>query len=296
MHPGTLMAYDRSIHLLGDGGIVVECGPMRVKIDTRIGNVPQQEEAVKAADEAVRYLEGIAKSRPLLGRGYARWLPFITDPLARKMVASVQKIGDPDLTPMAAVAGTIADAIADFLFERGATRVLVDNGGDVAIRCRDGMPVTVGIRPSVAAPDVSQLILLGPEQEAWGIATSGLGGRSLTRGVVDAATVVAKNASIADAAATAIANASFLNIAAVIRKPAESIDPYTDISGLEVTTAVGPLGDDDVQEAINRAIRKAEALAGENIILGAYVAFRSRMAITPFLLGKLRATGITALR
>ena len=266
---------------------------MRVKIDSRIGNVPQQDEAVKAADAAAKYLEGIAKSRPLLGRGYARKRPFITDPLARKMVASVQKIGYPDLTPMAAVAGTIADAVADFLFKRGATRVLIDNGGDVAIRCRDGIPVTVGIRPSVAAPDISQLILLGPEREAWGIATSGLGGRSLTRGVVDAATVVAENASIADAAATAIANASFLNNAAVIRKPAESFDPYTDIAGLEVTTEVGPLAGDDVQEAINRAIHRAEALAGENIILGAYVAFRSRMAITPFLKGKLRVTCVT---
>ena len=226
------MAYEKTVHMLAGGAVMIECGPMRLVIDARVGKVAQPQQALRAADEAVRFLEGVATARPFLGRDYRGFTPQITDPLALKMVASIQAVGDEDLTPMAAVAGTIADAVADFLFERGMTRVLVDNGGDVAIRCCDGEPVAVGIRPNVESKRIAQVMVLGPERTAWGIATSGLGGRSLTRGVLEAATVVAADASLADAAATAVANASYVEDSAVVQAPAEAIDPRTDIAGL----------------------------------------------------------------
>jgi len=284
---GILMPYEKSIHLLPGGSVMVECGPMRLVIDARVGKVPQPQQAVRAADEAVRFLEAVARSRPFLGRDYRRLMPHITDPLALKMVASVKAVGDQDLTPMAAVAGTIADAVADFLFERGMTRVLVDNGGDVAIRSCDGEPVTVGIRPQVGTKSISHAIVLGPEGTAWGIATSGLGGRSLTRGVADAATIVAADASLADAAATAVANASYVEHSAVIQKPAEEIDPFTDIAGLEVTVNVGPLPEEKKHQAIDHAIRRAEKLVGNGIILGAFVACQGRTAMTRFVVDRL---------
>ena len=65
------------------------------------------------------------------------------DPLAESMVESVQALCEKDLTPMAAVAGTIADGVADFLFDRGMTKVVVDNGGDIAARCKEGESVRV---------------------------------------------------------------------------------------------------------------------------------------------------------
>ena len=267
---------------------MVECGPMRLMIDARRGKVPLTQEALEAARKAVGFLEGVARSRPFLGRDYARWISFITDPLAQRMVASVRLVGDEDLTPMAAVAGTIADGVANFLLKRGATRVLIDNGGDVAVRCQDDRPVTVGVKSRVDSIDISQSILLGPERESWGIATSGVGGRSLTRGVVDAATVVAADASLADAAATAIANASFISCPGIIRCAAEKIDPYTDITGLEVTTKVGPVGENEIQQAIKQAIERAESLCRKKVILGALVTFRGRMAMTPFIAERLR--------
>jgi len=148
-------------------------------------------------------------------------------------------IGDEDLTPMAAVAGTIADEVADFLFEHGMTKVVVDNGGDVAVRADREEPITVGIRPDVSDHAVSYVIGLDPDLHSHGVATSGLGGRSLTRGIASAATVVARTASLADAAATAVANASFLEDEQVWRRPAEELDPYTDIAGLDITVKVG---------------------------------------------------------
>ena len=237
------MPYEKSIHQLQGGAVLVECGPMRLVIEARIGRVAQPQQATRAAEQAVRFLEGVAQARPFLGRDHRELISRVADPLALKMAASVQAVGDHDLTPMAAVAGTLADAVADYLFERGMTRVFVDNGGDAAIRNCDGEPVTVGIRPRVDSADIAHVVVLGPERTSWGVATSGLGGRSLTRGVVDAATIVAADASLADAAATAVANAGCIADDAVVRKPAEALDPHTDIAGLEVTLRVGELAE-----------------------------------------------------
>jgi ApbE superfamily uncharacterized protein (UPF0280 family) len=277
------MPYERSIHLLQGGSVLVECGPMRLVIDARVGRVAQPQQALRAADEAVGFLEGVAAARPFLGRDYRARVARITDPLALKMIASVQAVADADLTPMAAVAGTIADAVADFLFRRGMTRVLVDNGGDIAIRSCDGEPVTVGIRPQVDRRSLSHAVVLEPERTAWGVATSGTGGRSLTRGVLEAAVIIAADAATADAAATAVANASHIVDGAVIRRPAEAVDPHTDIAGLEVTAGVGPLTEERRRIALDLALRRAEELIDARIILGALVACQGRIAMTRFM-------------
>lgn len=284
------MPYETSIHLLQGGAALVECGPMRLVIDARIGKVAQPQQSMRAAEQAVWLLEGVARARPFLGRNYRELISQVADPLALKMIASVQAVGDEDLTPMAAVAGTMADAVADFLFERGMTRVLVDNGGDVAVRSCDGEPVKVGIRPQVDSKGISDVILLGPERTAWGIATSGFGGRSLTRGVLESATVVAADASLADAAATAVANAGTIADGAVVRSPAEAIDPYTDIAGLGVTVRIGPLAEERKQQAIDQAIRRAEQLIERRIILGAYAACQGLTAMTRFIAERLITT------
>jgi uncharacterized protein len=134
--------------------------------------------------------------------------------------------------------------------------------------------------------------MLGPERTAWGIATSGLGGRSLTRGVLEAATIVAADASLADAAATAVANASYVEHNVVVQKPAEEIDPFTDIAGLEVTVNVGPLPEEKKHQAIDQAIRRAEKLCANGIILGAFVTCQGATAMTPFVAERLITTSL----
>jgi ApbE superfamily uncharacterized protein (UPF0280 family) len=245
---------------------------------------------MQAAEQAVRFLEGVAQARPFLGRDYRELMSRVTDPLAFKMIASVQAVGDADLTPMAAVAGTMADAVADFLFNRGMTRVLVDNGGDVAIRSCDGEPVSVGIRPRVDKATIAHVVVLEPERTSWGVATSGLGGRSLTRGILDAATIVAADASLADAAATAVANAGCTADDAVIRKPAEALDPHTDIAGLDVTLRVGELAEESKRRAVDQALHRAEQLIADRIILGAFVACQGLSAMTSFIAERLITT------
>ena len=114
------------------------------------------------------------------------------------------------------------------------------------------------------------------------MATSGLGGRSLTRGIASAATVVAQTASLADAAATAVANASFLEDAQVWRRRAEELDPYTDIAGLDVTVKVGPLSEEKKSQALAQAIQKAEDLVRREVILGAFVAVQGVVDMTTY--------------
>lgn len=281
------MPYDKAIHMLAGGGVMVECGPMRLVIRAWVGRVPQPQAAARAAEEAVVFLERLARVRPLLGGGWRTNLPRLREPLALKMAASVAAVGDEDLTPMAAVAGTIADAVADFLVDRGQTRVIVENGGDVAVRIGDGKAVTVGIRPEVGEARVAQVIALGPERASWGVATSGLGGRSLTRGVVSAAMVVAGDAARADAAATAVANASLVEDDAVARRAAEALDPHTDIPGLAVTVAVGPLAERVRDLALSRAIRRAEELIGAGVVFGAYAALKGKEVMTDFVAERL---------
>ena len=276
------MPFERSATVLPGGSVLAESGPMRLVISASIGKVVQTKTALRAAEESYGFLERVARHRKFLGRQFLETRQQIRDPLALKMISSVLAIGDEDLTPMAAVAGTIADEVADFLFELGMTKVVVDNGGDVAIRADREDPVTVGIRPDVNDRAVSYVIGLDPDLRSHGVATSGLGGRSLTRGIASAATVVARTASLADAAATAVANASFLEDEQVFRRPAEEIDPYTDIAGLDITVKVGPLSEEMKNRAVSQSIRRAEDLVQRGVILGAFVAVQGVHGMTRY--------------
>jgi ApbE superfamily uncharacterized protein (UPF0280 family) len=255
---------------------------MHVMISAAVGKVPQSEMAMKAAEASFEYLERIARFRSLLGRKQIDVPRDVEDPLVLKMIRSVLAVGDPELTPMAAVAGTIGDAIADYLFERGMTRVVVDNGGDVSLRLQGAQPAKVGIRPEIGTNAIAGVLTLDSTFPSWGVATSGLCGRSLTRGVASAATVVARRAALADAAATVIANASLVADPAVVQRTAEEIDPDTDIAGVPVTVKVGPLSDLNKSMALSQAMEKANELLQRRVIIGAYVVVQGKTAMTDF--------------
>jgi uncharacterized protein len=280
--------FERIIHRLQGGSVLAESGPMRLVISAFVGKLPQPDLAVKAGYESFAVLERVAREKPRLGRGFRSSGSTGATGLAARMIESVAAVGDEDLTPMAAVAGTIADGVAEYLFERGMTKVIVENGGDISIRLQAAESVTVGIRPEVGSGELSHVLSLGSERPCWGIATSGLAGRSLTRGVASAVTVVAKTASLADAAATAVANASFVEDARVVRRPAEEVDPYTDIPGIPVTVKAGPLSEAMKCLAVERALKRAQELISREVILGAFVAVQGKVGMTPFIRDRLQ--------
>lgn len=262
---------------------MAECGPMRLVISSFLGKAPQLEMNVTAAKEAFRCLERVAGYKDRLKRRISVIPDHWTDPLPLEMARSALRVADPELTPMAAVAGTISDAVADFLQDRGMTKVIVNNGGDIAIRLRGEESATVGIREGLESRTFSRVLLLDASKAAWGVATSGLGGRSLTRGIASAATVVAESASLADAAATSVANASFAADAQVTRRHAEEIDPDTDIPGLLVTTQVGALTEKAKTAALRSAMKRASALVQRGVISGVFLAVGGRVEMSDFI-------------
>ncbi len=100
--------------------------------------------------------------------------------------------------PMAAVAGTIAAYAVERMVAEGAELAVVDNGGDIAIH--SDREILVGIYPSEFAFRVQPVDFLAI------CTSSGKIGHSVSFGHADAATVIAENASIADALATALGN------------------------------------------------------------------------------------------
>jgi ApbE superfamily uncharacterized protein (UPF0280 family) len=274
------MPYEQSIARIDKETVIAECGPMRLIIRAWKKGKPQIHLAHGAAEQSFMYLERIARHRSELSRP----IPVIKTPppdtLAIAMVQSANAVGDGDLTPMAAVAGAIADAVADWLFERGMTKVIVDNGGDISIRLLENDTVTVGIRSDVNDRQISHIVCLDAGQLTYGVTTSGVGGRSFTRGIASAVTVLAATASVADAASTAIANACFVEDSRILQLPAENIDPNSDLGGTRVTIEVGPLSSEKKLKAIKNARKKAESLLQKGVIIGAFIALENQFVIT----------------
>jgi ApbE superfamily uncharacterized protein (UPF0280 family) len=274
------MAYRHTIDVLAEGRVMVDCGPMRLVIQAFKDGQPQTDPAKEAAGDALSYLERVARLKKTLSMPAHRIRKLPDDEIAVRMCRSVLAIGDDDLTPMAAVAGTLADFVADRLYRQGMTKVVVDNGGDIAVRLRGREAVTIGIRTDIRRPAVSHVIRLDSRSASWGITTSGVGGRSFTRGIASAVTTIAGKASVADAAATAIANACMVEDKEILQVPAQQLDPNTDLIGIPVTVKVGALSSDKIRLAVQKALQKAEHLSQKNIIAGALIAAGANVART----------------
>ncbi|MCB2140081.1 MAG: UPF0280 family protein, partial [Rhodobacteraceae bacterium] len=109
------------------------------------------------------------------------------------------------VTPMAAVAGAVADEVlASMVASGGLMRAYVNDGGDIAIHLAPGQ----AYRSGVAGLDATALgaVTIRAGDGIGGIATSGRGGRSQSFGIADSVTVLAATAAAADAAATLVAN------------------------------------------------------------------------------------------
>ena len=109
-----------------------------------------------------------------------------------------------------------------------------------------------------------------------GVATSGRHGRSFSLGIADAVTVLARDASGADAAATIIANAVDTPDTAIERRPAGELAPDSDLGDILVTVAVGPLGEATIAAALANGRRRAEALLAAGRIEAALLSLRGR--------------------
>ncbi len=204
--------------------------------------------------------------------------PALTGATARRMARACWAFRSHYITPMAAVAGAVADAVLAAMTTAapGLERAYVNNGGDIAVLVTPGHPLDIGVVASLARarPEGFIRFYAAPHaaQHFCGIATSGWRGRSFSLGIADAVTVMARSAAEADAAATVIANATNVQDAAVLRRPARDLDPDSDLGALSVTVDVGPLSPDAVAAALASGVRTAEALLRDGLIEGALLA------------------------
>lgn len=188
--------------------------------------------------------------------------------IARRMAAAVAPFAeDQFITPMAAVAGSVAEEMLGAMDGIPLDKAFVNNGGDIAFRLEPGRSFHV----------------LGPlgeveitaDQSVRGVATSGWRGRSLSMGIADAVTVLARTASAADAAATMIANAVDLpGHVAISRQPASGIEAHPELGDRLVTVGVGPLDASDIVSALDRGEAFAVQCRSEGLIEGAILALQ----------------------
>ncbi len=173
------------------------------------------------------------------------------------------------ITPMAAVAGAVADEVLAAMRTAGPlTRAYVNNGGDIALHLAEGASFAVGVQ-SLADSTIGR-ICITDDQGIGGLATSGQGGRSLSFGIADSVTVLAPDAAAADAAATLIANATDLpGHPGIIRVPACTLDDMSDLGDREVVIACAPLTPLEIAEALGHGARLARRFRREGTIKAA---------------------------
>jgi ApbE superfamily uncharacterized protein (UPF0280 family) len=183
--------------------------------------------------------------------------------VARRMFAAARPYADRHfITPMVAVAGAGAEAVLKAMTAAAPlTRAYVNNGGDIALHLADGAQFDIGMVDRPDQPHLFGKLTIRSRDPIRGIATSGRLGRSFSLGIADAVTVLAEDAPTADAAATMIANRVDLpGHPAILRVPANTLQPDSDLGSQRVTRSVGALTPAEIDRALTRGTRYAEDL------------------------------------
>ncbi len=202
--------------------------------------------------------------------------------VARRMHAAVAPFAAGNfITPMAAVAGSVAEEILGAMLEAARPdRAYVNNGGDIALHLTGAEQFAVGLMDRPDRRGVMQTISIEADDLARGIATSGRHGRSFSLGIADAVTVLAKTASQADAAATVIANAVDLpGHPGIVRLPANELQPDSDLGARLVTRGVGALGEGKIDDALSAGVGRAQQLLAAGLIEGAALRLLGETAV-----------------
>lgn len=248
---------------LPDGRLHLQYGP----IDLVIG-VDGDASAVTSASDAMverfaTVLDELVAELGLL-RSDVRLAPQVEGLVAGRMVERAGRLCDGEFaTAMIAVAGAVADTIADVGWAAAPLRRLhVNNGGDIALRQSSTSSTVIGVVDDVVSGVLAGRLHVAGDSGIGGVATSGWGGRSLSLGIADAVTVLAADATTADVVATLVANAVDLpGHPSVVRRPAAELRDDTDLGMRPVTVGVGELSVDDVAHALDAGeVRAREAL------------------------------------
>lgn len=271
------------IRLLPDGRrLHLQDGPIDLILEA-FGESAEVNNAYRAA--TVRFetlLDELCRELKLLRKPAYPGQAWPHGSAARRMTAAVMPYASEYfITPMAAVAGAVAEEIlAAMTSAASLTRAYVNDGGDIALHLSGSENFVVGMVDRPDTPSLFGTTTLNSSDAVRGIATSGWRGRSFSLGIADAVTVVADRAAVADAAATIIANAVDLPSHPAIRRvPACELAPDSDLGKRLVTQHVGNLSRSEIEHALAQGIATAEKLLRMKLIRGAAFNLQSETRI-----------------
>jgi len=272
-----------SAALLADGRLHLQHGP----IDLIIEAWGESAEVAAAYRQAIARFDGIlavlVQELPQLRTPLAAVYPLLRGPVARRMLAACWPYRAVYITPMAAVAGAVADEILQaMLAGRNLSRAYVNDGGDIALHLARGSALTLGMVNVLDHPAIDATVALHAAMPVRGLATSGWRGRSQSLGIADAVTIFAADAAAADAAATMVANAVNVAHPAIRRMPASRVRADSDLGELPVTVGVGALPAPTRAEALDGGRARARDLQRQGLIHAAYLALQGEIrAVLP---------------
>lgn len=258
------LADDRRLHLQdGPIDLIVEACGSETNLRAAYG---------AAAQRFTGLLDELCSELPLLRQAADPERCLLRGNIARRMHAAVAPFAAGQfVTPMAAVAGAVAEEILDAMLRRARLdRAYVNNGGDIALHLAEGEHFTVGLADRPDGSGLLRTMVIEADDPTRGVATSGRHGRSFSLGIADAVTVLAATASQADAAATIIANAVDLpGHPAILRCPACNLQPDSDLGERAVTRGVGALSSGETRQALESGAACARGLLAAGLIEGA---------------------------
>jgi uncharacterized protein len=275
------------IGLLPDGKrLHLHDGPIDLIVEAD-GSNEAVREAYNAASKRFRsVLDELCDELTELRRQAKQGRTALTGPIARRMHAAVAPFARVHfITPMAAVAGAVAEEILDAMTSSAElVRAYVNNGGDIACHLAKSQSYSIGLVDRPDQPAIFGHGVVTASSAIRGIATSGRHGRSFSLGIADAVTILADTASKADAAATIVANAVDLpGNPGITRCPAWDLDPDSDLQWRPVVRDVARLSTSEVAKALDAGATVADAVMAEQLIVGAALRLQcaTRVATTP---------------
>ena len=246
-------------------------------------------------------LQELVQELPVLRRPVHGACP-VHGSIARRMWLACQPYQNSFITPMAAVAGSVAQELLQFYQAAGINRAWINNGGDIAIQLAANQSVRIGCYTNLERFNAEQLkngitldeqIEICSDSDVRGVATSGWRGRSFSLGIADSVTVLARTAAQADAAATEIANAVNVEDARVVRRPACSVKDDSDLGNRLVTVDVPPLPPRLIQRALAAGLACALTLRAKGLVSSAVMVCQNYRVTTDVVLQPMPETSLT---
>jgi len=260
--------------------LFLEVGPVSVVIKGEREGIPFEFPRDDLEQKIRSILEEIRDCLPILRqKAYKIKKVDHLPAIGRDMVEAVKRVDESSLTPMAAVAGAVADHIKAFLTKYNLDFISVNNGGDISIRNEKKRSLRIGIGDIQSGRNLPYTLVIRDLTQV-GLATSGFGGRSFTLGIADLGTAIAKNGALSDAAATFICNKTTVKAPGIVHQLAGALDPQTDISEELVTVQVGELKKEQVQTALEEGLQAASRLKRDGVIFGAVIMLKGEIVST----------------